>query len=84
MTREELDCVAQMIQRFVPWGTAWILVAMPPHDLGDHLEDCGCPLQTASNLGGIQAIRSVLNGAAAMFDEKMQGPSATVPVERGQ
>jgi hypothetical protein len=82
MTEEELNNLGQMIQRCVPKGTTWIVVAVPPHDAAGHEPGC-CPVQTASNMGCTREMHWLLDGAAVMFEHGPHEPMFAHSLEQG-
>ncbi len=83
MTEKELNQVSQMIQRYLPEGTASILAAVPPQEFESHQPD-ECPLQTASDRRCTESMRQVLDEAAKMVEHGIQPPMYQHPVEKTQ
>jgi hypothetical protein len=81
MSEEQLNEVGQIIQRCLPEGTLWILVAVPPHQEGIHPAG-HCPVQTATNFATEEWMRCVLEGAAGMFAAGSHTPLFSHPVEK--
>jgi hypothetical protein len=78
MTEDDLMDIAQMLQRCVEPGSAWLLLAAPPHESHAAGE---CPLMAVTNMGKQDAV-AVLLGAVAMYGQGTHGPMIVRPVEK--
>jgi len=78
---EQMNEVGQLLQRMLPAGSAWILVAIPPHDAQSHAPGC-CPVKTVTNLASEEQMKGVLEGAVAMFEQGSHQPMCARPVEK--
>jgi hypothetical protein len=81
MTEDELNNLGQMIHRFIPAETAWILVVVPPQNCTGH-PDCQCAVQTVTNLSDEEQAAAVLDGAAGMYENGTHTGTFTRAIEK--
>jgi hypothetical protein len=81
MTEDELNNLGQMIQRYVPKSTAWILVTVPPNQC-TRRRNCECEVQTVTNLMDEEQAGAILDGAAGMYENGTHEQMFSRPVEK--